>query len=86
MLVILIDLDASINLAYDGLFGLLSRPLRMLVASSIAASSVIAVFYFQKLEPLASSLGTLSKVMRVAISYDGRRYFLKCRVISAVVT
>jgi hypothetical protein len=46
MSVSLMDLDAGINLAYDGLFGLLLRLLRMLVASSIAASSVIAVFYF----------------------------------------
>jgi hypothetical protein len=72
MLVRLIDLDASINLAYDRLFSLLLRPLRMLVASSIAVSSVITIFYFKKLELLASSLGTLSRVMRVAISYNSR--------------
>jgi hypothetical protein len=46
MLVRLIDLDAGINLAYDGLFSLLLQLLRMLVASSIAVSSVIAVFHF----------------------------------------
>jgi hypothetical protein len=75
MSVRLIDSDAGINLAYDGLFGLLLQLLRMLVASSIAASSVIAVFHFQKLEPSASSLGTLSEVMQVAILYNSRRCF-----------
>ena len=70
ILVRLIDLDASTKPVYNRLFSLLLQLLRMLVTSSIAASSVITVFYFQKLELLASSLGTLSKVMRVAILYD----------------